>query len=302
MGCVQSAPRWQAEAGQLELELIKAVQLSQHRARIYKTRTTTFSALLMHFWRMRPGFQKILALLHELSGIAHLSKRESFDNSSQGRQQRAESGFAGTSAITHVRGRVDIPKLEAGLEALHLDPTSPAVVTVVRALKAEGKDIIDGDDFLVMWTVLHLLEPTKLVVVPEIRVALETVEEAFLCFDSTHDGRLERKELMGAMHGSKHKNKKGEDDKKGKKRWRKGPAERLFAELDLDKHGSISFREFLLGIYKIVMEDVVEEEEAEAAIFLATPADEETNAAAGGAIAADIGKKSEAGSPLYDGK
>lgn len=129
MGCVLSAAaggRWkEKEAGQLEIELIKAVQLSQERARLYNARTTTFNALLMHFSKMRPGFEKILELLHELSGISSLSKRESFDNSSRGRQQRSESGFDRTSAITHVRGRVDIPKLEVTLlQSWHPDPVS----------------------------------------------------------------------------------------------------------------------------------------------------------------------------------
>lgn len=72
------------------------------------------------------------------------------------------------------------------------------------------------------------------------------------------------------------------------------------------------YAEFLLGLYKIVMEEVVEEEEAEAATFLATAEEEELKAAeaeaaaAAGASAsatdAAVGKTTEAGAPLYDGK
>lgn len=72
-------------------------------------------------------------------------------------------------------------------------------------------------------------------------------ERAFLYFDSSLDGTLEREELVAALCsgtkriGSSKEKSNSRQSSKGPKRY-KGAADMLFDVLDLDKSGSITFK------------------------------------------------------------
>lgn len=72
-------------------------------------------------------------------------------------------------------------------------------------------------------------------------------ERAFLYFDSSLDGKLEREELVAALCsgtkrvGSSKEKSHSRQSSKGPKRY-KGAADMLFDVLDLDKSGNITFK------------------------------------------------------------
>ncbi|GAX80514.1 hypothetical protein CEUSTIGMA_g7952.t1 [Chlamydomonas eustigma] len=221
MGCSASKPAM----GPLEALLISAVKTAKSRSGMRSGKMHTFNALLMHFGQMKQGFEKIRQLFTAISV------------SSSGR----------------------IPSLDTKLDILKIDPSSPVITQIVAAVNLEGKGGVDGDDFLVVWTILYLLEAETSVQYPEISQALEIVEKSFVYFDSSCDGNLERSEMIEALQTTSAR-KDHAKPLKGAKR-HKGVAELLFDVLDLDNSGEISFKEFLLGMRKIVLDEELEEEE-----------------------------------------
>ena len=77
-------------------------------------------------------------------------------------------------------------------------------------------------------------------------------------FDSSCDGTLEKNEIMAALN---NKTSKSDHAKPSKNAKGKGAGDALFQVLDLDGSGEISFKEFLLGMRKIVLDEELEEEE-----------------------------------------
>jgi calcium-binding protein CML len=221
MGCSTSRPT----IAPLEALLVSAVKTAKSRSGMRSGKMHTFNALLLHFGQMKQGFEKIRQLFIAISV------------SSSGR----------------------IPSLETKLDILKIEPTSPAIIQILGAINLEGKGGVDGDDFLVVWTILYLLEANLSVQYPEICQALEIVEKSFVYFDSSCDGNLERSEMIEALQTTSAR-KDHVKPLKGAKRHR-WVAELLFDVLDLDNSGKISFKEFLLGMRKIVLDEELEEEE-----------------------------------------
>lgn len=236
--------------GPLEKQLVLAVHEAKEKN---KSKRTTFTLLLLSFHKMHEGFAMLSSLL-----VAFQDMRAS------------ESGTA-HATTTKLKGKVRASELERRIKELRMDGGDPIVAETLKALKEEcagmnkpwsgGDVVVDLDEFILFWTVVHLRN-SELVKFQEIKDALLVVESAFLSLDYSNHGMLERRELAEAMRPdqSVHHVKRIPNAKGGTGA---GPADRLFKHFDLDKSGAISFKEFLLGLFTIVMDEEIEIEEEE---------------------------------------
>lgn len=104
---------------------------------------------------------------------------------------------------------------------------------------------------MLVFVVIQLLSPERAAhLPPEIQKTLEIVEDAFCCFDASEDGYLEPSEVAEVLCTS---NTPG--------RATRALSDKLFAQLDFDGSGGISFKEFLVGLEKMVMEEYADEYE-----------------------------------------
>ncbi|KIZ04416.1 hypothetical protein MNEG_3541 [Monoraphidium neglectum] len=118
----------------------------------------------------------------------------------------------------------------------------------------EFTTMIDVYEFMLVFVVIQLLSPERAQhLPPEIHKTLEIVEDAFCCFDASEDGYLEPQEVAEVLCTS---NTPG--------RATRALSDKLFAQLDFDGSGGISFKEFLIGLEKMVMEEYADDEDGEA--------------------------------------
>jgi len=99
-------------AGPLEALLVKAVKGAKTRKGMRDGKLHTFTALQLQFGNMRPGFLK-MKNLHQSLAIP-----------------------------TSMR----IVSLEDKLDLLMLDASNAAVISILQAVKSEGRGGIDGDE------------------------------------------------------------------------------------------------------------------------------------------------------------
>uniref|UniRef100_A0A383VCZ7 EF-hand domain-containing protein n=1 Tax=Tetradesmus obliquus TaxID=3088 RepID=A0A383VCZ7_TETOB len=155
---------------------------------------------------------------------------------------------------------IDMREFTSQAHKLGLDMSLQDLTNVFDAADIDHSTKIDVFEFVLVFVVVHLLSPERAAALPpEIRTTLEIVEDAFCCFDASADGYLEKEEVQTALCTT---NTPG--------RTTKALSDKLFAQLDFDGSGGISFKEFLIGLEKMVMEefddeDGEEDEEAAAA-------------------------------------
>ncbi len=126
-----------------------------------------------------------------------------------------------------------------------LEPNDPLIAEIYDAADMDGSTAIDRMELVLVFIIIHLLHPEKSAQMDkEIRKALEIVEHAFNCFDVSHDGSLQQGEIYNSMMD-------GQQPKGNTKQ----VSDNLFAQLDWDGSGSISIREFLFGLERMVMEE-----------------------------------------------
>ncbi|MEW5307659.1 MAG: hypothetical protein WDW36_010037 [Sanguina aurantia] len=154
------------------------------------------------------------------------------------------------------KGIVSIAHFKLRCGNTGIDPTSLAMAEIWSLEKHQKS--FSSNEFLLVLTIVYLLDDaTKSCIQkhPEVHKALEMVESAFMFFDSSSDGCLERAEMLAAM-------KAGSTMRKGQKLV-KSAADRLFDTLDDDGSGTVTFKEFLFGIEKMVLENAGAEDELE---------------------------------------
>mmetsp|Transcript_18157 Transcript_18157/g.45792 ORF Transcript_18157/g.45792 Transcript_18157/m.45792 type:complete len:272 (+) Transcript_18157:1642-2457(+) len=211
----------------LEEQLNNAVMASKQRGGSGKTEHQSFNALLLRFGKMRPGFLKVQDM------YASMLK-------------------PGEKALTLAAFKANAPRL--GINA-----HSVCLKSIFQLCDMHRTHVIDATELIMVFTVGYLMdrEGHEASIDPDIKVALDLVEKAFCYFDSSSDGYLEKEEVMAALtSGSKVFNKKKAANKAAK-----GVGEILFDMIDYDKSGKISFKEFLIGVQKLVMSEMVDMDE-----------------------------------------
>jgi len=154
---------------------------------------------------------------------------------------------------------ISLQSLKDQASKIGVDSECEGMKEVLAVASLEGRTQLAANEFILFWTIVYLVDQGKGVQYEEIKTALDIVEKAFTYFDSSSDGFLERPELVKALQSG---TKQFGSTKTGTKA-QKSVAERLFDVLDDDGSGRVSFKEFLLGMQKIVMSEEMAEEDEE---------------------------------------
>eukprot|EP00879_Flechtneria_rotunda_P024744 GHRR01026250.1.p1 GENE.GHRR01026250.1~~GHRR01026250.1.p1 ORF type:complete len:270 (+),score=96.77 GHRR01026250.1:245-1054(+) len=146
---------------------------------------------------------------------------------------------------------IDMREFTTQAHKIGLDMKPEDLKNVFDAADIDHSMEIDVFEFVLVFVVIHLLSPERAVALPEeIQTTLEIVEDAFCCFDASADGYLEKEEVQNALCTATTPG-----------RATKALSDKLFAQLDFDGSGGISFKEFLIGLEKMVMEEYEDPDE-----------------------------------------
>ncbi|GFR49003.1 hypothetical protein Agub_g11024 [Astrephomene gubernaculifera] len=189
----------------------------------------------------------------------HVVKKSSFNNLML-QLPKLTSGFKkirdAYSTATAPTGKVSWGTFRALCgPKLGLDPTSETLKEVLILPQVDAGVPVTHADLIVLFTVVFLLDDAskrRTIASPDVRGCLDLMEKSFMFFDSSADGCIERKELALALKsGTKVFGRKAS----------KTLADRLFDQLDWSKDGQITFKEYLVGMERIIIETAGEEEE-----------------------------------------
>ncbi|KAG2436141.1 hypothetical protein HYH02_011647 [Chlamydomonas schloesseri] len=225
--CLSKAPVDQGSplSQALERKLINAI-ISTKRRKSFKVKKSSFSNLMLQMPKLTAGFRKIRD--------AH--------NAVTGGKATVPFGAFCRTCVT----------------ALGLDGSSASLKELLDMGPGVGPDVpVTHADVIIMYTVLYLLDGSakrRTIAAAEVRSCLELMEKSFMFFDSSADGCIERKELALALKsGTRVFGRKAS----------KNLADRLFDQLDWSRDGQITFREFLIGMERIIIETAGEDSEDE---------------------------------------
>ncbi|EFJ52047.1 hypothetical protein VOLCADRAFT_87187 [Volvox carteri f. nagariensis] len=140
-------------------------------------------------------------------------------------------------------------------EKLGLEKNSESLREVLSLPDIADGVLVTHPDLILLYTVISLLDGNTgrhSFTVPEIRACLDVMEKSFMFFDSSADGRIERKELAHAMKSG---------TRVFGRKTSKTLADQLFDQLDWSRDGQITFKEFLVGMERIIMETAGHEED-----------------------------------------
>lgn len=144
---------------------------------------------------------------------------------------------------------IDLQEFTNSCEKVGFSQDSP-LKDIFKAADLDGSSKVDVYEFVLIFTIVHLLHPEQSSKLdPDITRALDIVQDAFCYFDATTDGYLARAEMQKALEGPNTPGKQTVQ-----------VADKLFDYLDFDGSGRISFKEFLVGVEKMVMEEYNDEE------------------------------------------
>lgn len=214
MGCGGSKER---PLNAIDSKLVKAVVDAKRRAG--RTKVTSFDQIMLQMPILKKGFVKC---------------REYF-----------------ATMDTDHTGRIGYTQFREQCSKIGLDPNHPMLKEVFETADLDGSHTIEKPELSIIFTIMYLVDSSDNTYIhPNIVSALDLVEKAFIFFDCTADGFLERKEVFSAL----------KEGRSSKGRSNNSAARTLFDSLDWDKSGNVSFKEFLLGLERMVMEGEDDEE------------------------------------------
>lgn len=159
-------------------------------------------------------------------------------------------------------GSIDLGELSGCLKELHVNLSEEEVKAYYAESDMDSSRGIELKEFIVVLALVYLVgtgagtceASGSRMGLPELEAAFETIADCFVLLDRDGDGYVSKKEMIYAINeGSPGSSKTG--DKLGVKR---------FEEMDWDRDGNISFKEFLFAFTSWVGLEQEEEEEAEA--------------------------------------
>ncbi|XWS13430.1 hypothetical protein CRYUN_Cryun36dG0036800 [Craigia yunnanensis] len=139
-------------------------------------------------------------------------------------------------------GTFDHEELNKCLEKLQLRLTKE-VEDLFRSCDIDGSEGIQFNEFIVLLCLIYLLmkpstspDNTLKMDSPQLEATFDTIVEAFLFLDKNGDGKLNKEDMIKALNEASP--------------WERSPARvtgTRFKEMDWDKNGKVSFREFLFA-------------------------------------------------------
>ncbi|GFY93038.1 calcium-binding EF-hand family protein [Actinidia rufa] len=140
-------------------------------------------------------------------------------------------------------GTIDREELEKCLENLKLQLAEKEIDDLFYLCDVDGSAGIQFKEFIVLLCLIYLLmahsnpsQTTSKIGLPQLQATFDTIIEAFLFLDKNGDGKLTKKDMVKALN---------EDSRE------KSPAHitrTRFKEMDCDRSGKVSFREFLFSL------------------------------------------------------
>ncbi|PKI57573.1 probable calcium-binding protein CML22 [Punica granatum] len=149
-------------------------------------------------------------------------------------------------------GTIDRQELRKCLEKLQLQMTDKDVDDLFHSCDMDGTEGIQFKEYIVLLCLIHLLKDPSPSASQgprmgslQLEATFDAIIEAFLFLDKNGDGKLNKKDLIKSL-----------DDPSP---WEKSPAYvamSRFKEMDWDRNGNVSFREFLFALVDWVGLDI----------------------------------------------
>ncbi|KAK8518035.1 hypothetical protein V6N13_083097 [Hibiscus sabdariffa] len=140
-------------------------------------------------------------------------------------------------------GTIDREEMNKCLEKLRVRMTKEEVEDLFRSCDIDGSEGIQFKEFIVLLCLIYLLmkpssslDNTLKTDSQQLEATFDPIVETFLFLDNNGDGKLNKKDMMKALNETSP--------------WERSPARitrTRFEEMDWDKNGKVSFREFLFA-------------------------------------------------------
>ncbi|XP_058736812.1 probable calcium-binding protein CML22 [Vicia villosa] len=139
-------------------------------------------------------------------------------------------------------GSIEPDELKTFLEDLELHLQENEIENIFQYCDIDGSKGIQFNEFIVLLCLIHILtEPLSSDDAPKAELAqlgevFDSIVEIFLFFDKNGDGKLNKKDMMRTMNETNPKERSPAHITKNR-----------FKEMDWDRNGQVTFREFLFG-------------------------------------------------------
>ncbi|CAN1144472.1 Probable calcium-binding protein CML22 [Linum perenne] len=152
-------------------------------------------------------------------------------------------------------GIIDLQELKKCIKKLQLNLKDSDMDDLFHSCDFDGSGGIQFNEFIVLLCLIYLLTEssspahnTSKMGSPELEATFDSVVEAFLFLDKNGDGKLNKKDVVNALNDASP--------------WEKSPlriTKSRFKEMDRDRNGKVSFREFLFALIQWVGIDADED-------------------------------------------
>ncbi|KAL3688730.1 hypothetical protein R1sor_015039 [Riccia sorocarpa] len=140
-------------------------------------------------------------------------------------------------------GTIDLEELKVLFQELEVDYTDEEVKSFHEASDMDSSKGIDFKEFIVLLSLVYFLgkpadsdpDSKSRIGFPDLEATFETIVDAFVFFDSNGDGYVSKNELVASLSQATPGR---QADKIGMRR---------FEEMDWDKNGMVTFKEFLFA-------------------------------------------------------
>ncbi|PNX73569.1 putative calcium-binding protein CML22-like [Trifolium pratense] len=152
-------------------------------------------------------------------------------------------------------GSIEPHELKTFLEDLQLHLQENEIETIFQYCDIDGSKGIQFNEFIVLLCLLHILteplssnnSPKAELAVAQVGQVFDTIVDIFLFFDKNGDGKLNKKDMIRTMNEAHPRERSPAHITKNR-----------FREMDWDKNGQVTLREFLFGFINWVGIDVDE--------------------------------------------
>ncbi|KAH9649892.1 putative calcium-binding protein CML22 [Citrus sinensis] len=139
-------------------------------------------------------------------------------------------------------GTIDREELKKCLEELQLHLKEEEIEDLFKSCDIDGSEGIQFNEFIVLLCLIYLLTTPSSSSMskmgsPQLKATFDAIVEVFLFLDKNGDGRLNKKDMVKTLNESYPRE--------------KSPAHvtrTRFEEMDWDRNGKVSFREFLFAL------------------------------------------------------
>ncbi|KAK2987228.1 hypothetical protein RJ640_022260 [Escallonia rubra] len=152
-------------------------------------------------------------------------------------------------------GTIELEELKKCLQKLQVELTEQEINDLFGSCDMDEIEGIQFNEFIVLLCLIYLLidpatssNTTSKMGSPQLKATFDTIIEAFLFLDKNGDGKLNKKDLVKALNEASP--------------WERSPAHisrTRFEEMDWDRNGNVSFREFLFSLVNWVGMDADDE-------------------------------------------